>query len=40
MYGGRRWDFSGTRFERDDSGAETHWLMFVDRGTADEHSAQ
>ena len=35
MYGGRRWDFSGTRFERDHTGSETRWLLFLDHGPAD-----
>ena len=39
VYAGRRWDFSGTRFERDESGSETRWLLFLDRGLAD-HDAR
>jgi hypothetical protein len=35
IYAGRRWDFSGTRFERDESGADTRWLLFLDHGPAD-----
>jgi hypothetical protein len=34
-HAGRRWDFSGTRFERDQNGEETRWLLFLDRGPID-----
>src|SRR5512143_2834154 len=32
VYAGRRWDFCGTRFERDEDGSETRWLLFLDLG--------
>jgi len=32
VYDGRRWVFRGTRFEKNDAGDETRWLMFLDDG--------
>jgi len=35
VFEGRRWVFMGTRFERDEGGNETRWLMFLDSGPAE-----
>jgi hypothetical protein len=38
FYAGRTWDFCGTRFERDEDGKETRWLLFLDRGPSGQDS--
>ena len=34
VYGGRLWVFAHTYFERDETGVETRWLLFLDHGPA------
>ena len=38
VYAGRSWDFCGTRFEREEGGNETRWLLFLDRGPLEQGS--
>jgi hypothetical protein len=35
VHAGRCWLFSSTYFERDQTGSETRWLLFLDHGPAD-----
>jgi hypothetical protein len=36
LHAGRRWVFSCTRFERDETGSEVRWLLFLDDGPEQE----
>jgi hypothetical protein len=40
VYGGRVWAFTGTRFEREQNGAETRWLLYLDQGPADHSTSE